>query len=310
MGQANFKGVSSYGDNLLSKQLEANLVEWFKYALLGIGAYVNVAAVPTSGAYGGDWSQLRPVLDPNYPSGCVWEGARMDWVWESGLPVSPEPIGISGVWVNGQFRQSGVHIDYPFGRVIFDMPIATTGNVVQAEYSFRVWQVSPANVPWFREVQYDSWRVDDSQFMQYGSGVWSVLAENRVQLPAMVVEVTPKRQVTGYQLGGGTYHRPDVLFHIFAENPDERDKMVDIVTSQSESNWMMFDRNKLAVNNDFPLDPYGSPASGAKTFPQLVGAYPWRWLTFKDFAADSVQSQPPLFQAAVRARLEVIMPPG
>ena len=94
-----FSKVSNIGDTLLSSEIENNLKWFLDWSLLGIGGWSNVN-IPTSGAYGGTFDKLRLVNDPSYTNGQVWEGARKDWVWETGSSYEGyDPIQISGVYL-------------------------------------------------------------------------------------------------------------------------------------------------------------------------------------------------------------------
>src|SRR5690606_24942466 len=131
--------------------------------------------------------------DPSYTAGQVWEAARKEWIWEDNAEyedknsITHSPIEVSGVYINGNFSSSGFYIDYPNGRVVFDD--VQTGPV-QAEYSYRVVQtLISSREPWFKELQAGSFRVDDTGFSVVGSGGWNTLAQSRVQLPAVVIEI-------------------------------------------------------------------------------------------------------------------------
>ena len=313
-----FKGVSNIGDAQFKENLELNIIEFFKWGCLGIGAFYNYH-IPASGAYGGDFTTLNMVLDPNYQMGQVWQGARQDWVWESGVQYSVQPIAISGIYINGSFYPNGsttpggnFYIDYPYGRITFDNPISS-GSHVQCEYSARSWQFAPASVPWWREVQYNSLRVDNFQFGEYGSGAWSVLAGNRVQLPHVIVDATPRQTYINLGLGQGTRVNQEMMFHILGEVPYDPKSMADIIVSQRQKTIFIFDKNEIAASSAFPLDPYGSLASGAKCYPDLVapnsvGGYQVGKATILEMSSDYVSNMPPLYHTCVRSTIQVDMP--
>ena len=168
-------GVTHFSDADHSTQVENNLKMFLDWALMGAGAWFDVEFVSAknnppspSGTYGGDFSILRKVKDPNITDGKVWESARKDWIWESGQVYTDksgnekEPIQVSGVYINNTFQPSGFYIDYPNGRVIFDT--AQTGTI-QAEYSYRYVQVYCASkTPWFNQLQFGSFRIDQGGF--------------------------------------------------------------------------------------------------------------------------------------------------
>jgi len=269
------KGFTQIGDNTLTSTIQDNVVEFFDWGLLNKGNYFNIT-IPTSGQYGGDNHRLRLVDDPNYAKGQVWEAYRSNWVWQSGIDQVDAPVNISGVHVGGTFYPKTTtgtyahHVNYPWGRIVFDSAISTSSTVTM-EYSHKWVNVTYANsVPWFRELQSRSLRVDSSHFLQDASGDWSQLAGSRFQLPAIAVEMVPRRTFKPYQLGGGQYVTTDVLFHIYAEDEYTRDKLIDIVSLQDDKTIYMFDTNRMTTDGRFPLDYRGAKASGALTYPDLV----------------------------------------
>ena len=267
-----FKSVRDINKPEFKENLRDSVITFADWGYLNMGAYYNVE-VPTSGSYGGAAHQLRPVSDPRFTDGQVWEGFRKNWVWESGLPgQSTQPIQISGVYVDGSFSgiDSGYYIDYPNGRVVFNTAISTSSTVT-CEHSFKMVEVVDArDVPWFRNIQTRSFRVDDSNF-QAGSGDWSALGETRLQLPAVVVEVVDNRDKTGYQIGDSTHWaRTDVLFHILAEDDSYASRLADALDRQEGKTVPLFDGAILNSQNRYPLDYRGAKTSNPLTYPDLV----------------------------------------
>jgi hypothetical protein len=310
------KGVYDFSESLLCDQLEANLITFFSWGLLNIGAFANVKYHGAS-PYIQDASRLRPISDKKFNSGQLWEGFRNDWIWESGVDYPVQPIPISGVYVNGTFYAGnhptyGHKIDYPHGRIIFNNPISLN-SVVNIEYSFRYYNIQSADAEWFREIMFNSFRVDDSKFLQYGSGVAEVLAQDHIQLPAIVVEVVPRRTFYGSELGGGQYINQDVLFHVFTENPWDRKKLLDIITYQNDRTLWLFDKNIMAQQDRYPLDYNGSIRPGAITYPVMVlpsgqNGFAWKKATFINMSSIESISAPPLYQAVVRATINIEFP--
>lgn len=308
------KGITDISESTLCDQLETNLIEFFNWGMLGIGAFFNVVT-------DFDESRLRPVKDPSLPSTAstrIWEPARNDIVWESGVEYGMQPISISGVYVNGTFYSKATvgpyshYVDYTNGRVVFNNSIPKDANV-RMEYSYRYFHFTSADSKWFRQLMFESFRVDDSQFLQYGSGVWSILSQNRVQLPAVVVETVPRRRFEGYQLGGGHKIHQDILFHIFTENPWDRKTILDIITFQKDKSIRGFDKNLIASADRWMFNEDGALSSNAVTYPQLVaptgdGGFFWKKILFSDMASQESISLPPLHQAVVRGTFEVILP--
>ena len=276
------KGFNSVQDTTLNNEIQDNMVEFFDWALLKKGNYFNVTLGETA-PNGYDYSKLRLSSDERFTAGTCWEGVRNNWVWQSGVNYSPAPLvgtnntkpGISGVYVDDTFYPTTTtgdyahHVDYFNGRVLFDSPIPT-GSKVQVEHSYKWINVVYANsVPWLREVQYRSYDVN-GEFFQAAKGDWDMPPEARLQLPAIAIEIVPRRTITGYQLGGGSYVDTDVLFHCLAEDEMTRNKLVDIVSLQNDKTFYAFNSNSIAASGDFPLDYKGSPVSGAMNFEELV----------------------------------------
>jgi hypothetical protein len=281
----NLKGFNSVFDSTLNNEIQDNLIEFLDWSLLEKGNYMNVTLNELS-PDSQDYSKLRPSSSPAFPSGKAWEGFRKNWVWQSGVSYNPSPIvgsnntipGISGVYVNGTFYPSttaGTYahkVDYYNGRIIFNNPIPT-GSIVKAEYSYKYINVIYANsLPWLSEVQYSSLNLDSS-FNILNKGKYDIPAEVRVQLPAIAVEIVPRRSLRPYQLGGGQYVETDVLFHCFAEDEYTRNKLTDIISLQNEKTIYMFDSNKISQSGAFPLDYKGFPVSGALRYPDLIENY-------------------------------------
>ena len=311
-----FTKVSQIGETLYNSELESNLKSFMDWAFLGIGGWFNVT-IPTSGAFGGTFDQLRLVDDPSYTAGQIWEAPRKDWVWETGATNNGyNPINISGVYVNGVLYGTGDatyghHYNYPLGRVVFDSALPTT-STVKLEYSYRNVQTYIADeAPWWDELQYNSMRVDDSTFSQVSSGNWALLANNRVQMPAVVLEVVPRRTFKPYQLGDiSQFVTQDVLFHIVAESRWWRNQLVDIISLQKDRSLMLYDSDKVASGNVFPLDYRGMVVSPSSTYDAIVNDknYQFTQCRITDMGvSEMISYNSRLQEGTVRASFEVIL---
>jgi len=297
-----FKGVSSFDQSLITDELVGGLVDWFDWCFLGIGGFFNVY-IPTSGNYGGSQHVLRLTDDPYFSGGQTWEGFRGNWVYETGISYSYQPIQISGIYVNNSFQPLGnsYYINYPLGRVVFNNPIASN-STVSLEYSYKFFNVYRGDAQWFRQLMTDSFRLDSPDFFQYGSGVWSVLRQERVELPALIVDAVPRRRISPYQLGGGSWVHQDLHFYILAETSFDRNFLVDVVTLQQEKAINLLDRNGMNSANAFPLDYKGVPQSGFLTYPALMNQYGGHYMRFENMISQDIESiAPGLYMAVVRA---------
>ena len=313
------KGITDISQYTLNNDIQDGLIEYFDWALLDIGNYFN-CTLGEQGPDGYDYSKLRLSSNDQYIEGQVWEGFRKNWVWQSGVDYSPAPLvgldnekpGISGVYINGDFYPNTTTggfshtIDHFNGRVIFDQPIPTT-SVVQVEHSYKWINVVYANsVPWLREIQLST-EEPTSNFYNKDKGSWNIPPESRLQLPAIAVEVVANRRFKPYQLGGGQWVYTDVIFHCIAEDEITRNKLVDIISLQSDKTIYLFDSNKINENNDYPLDYMGVPVPSALRYPDLLERYKGGKLMLKDAVVqDMVAVDSDIFGGMVRFTTEGI----
>lgn len=297
----NLKGFDDVYSTTLNNELQDNLIEFLDWGLLQKGNYQNVTLGEMS-IDGNDMSKLRMSSNEHFIAGKAWEAFRQNWVWQSGITYTPSPIvgnnntkpGISGVYVDNNFYSSNTTgpyahtVDYFNGRIIFNNPIPT-GSLVQAEYSYKYINVVYATaIPWLREIQYRTLDFPASFTLQ-DKGDFELPPEMRVQLPAIAIEIVPKRTMRGYQLGGGQFVETDVLFHCIAEDEFTRNKLVDIISLQNDKTIYMFDSNKIAQSGTFPLDYMGVPVSGALRYPELVNNYTKGSLRLKNSSVQGME---------------------
>ncbi len=309
----NVKGLNTIFDTTPNNELQDNIVEFFDWALLEKGNFFNIKKGLQS-SRGQDYSELKTSTNNNFPAGKAWEGFRKNWVWQSGVSYTPYPLvgtdsdypGVSGVYVDDTFYPRDTtgtyahNIDHFNGRVVFDNPIPTGSNV-QAEFSYRYINVIYAqNVPFIRELQANTLdRTNTSTVI--------LPPEMRVQLPAIAIEVIPRRTLKGYQLGGGQYVYTDVLFHCLAEDSYTRNKLVDIVSLQNDKTILTFDSNSLATANKFPRNGFGFLNPNALRYPDMIEDYHEFKLTFQNMVVQNMDTINTNFYAGiVRTTTEII----
>lgn len=266
-----FTGLDNLGQTNLSEIIRTNLIMYFDWGFVDKGGFFNVRLAQT-GIFSGDASRLRPVTVPGYSSGKVWESQYSNWVWESGTSQSTQPIAISGVWVNDSLLpHSDYTIDYPNGRIVFNTakPLSST---VKVEHSYKYVYVTDArSIPFYRSPYFRN-RVYDPLNYSVGSGQYTQLAQQRIPLPAVAVEVVDSRY-RPFELGSGSrYVDSRVVCHILAESDAEASRIADAIGSTWEKNIHLFDVDALAEADRFPLTIHGDIASGAMVYPQLVAA--------------------------------------
>lgn len=310
LNYTNFKGIQNIGDATLTEEIESNLKTFFDWAFLNQGAFFSVMR-PQTGAYGGIEHVLLPVKDPNYDEGQVWQTFRQNWVWETGVGYSPQPINISGIYVSGTFYSLNNSIvpyvlDYINGRVIFNNPINITA-AVEMNYSFKWVNVQTADADWYRQVQANSFRADSTQFTTYGTGNWDQPPQMRVQLPAIIIDADNKRTHKGYELGGGQYVYHDVEFNVLAESRWMRNKLVDILCDQNEKRIYLFDLDVMAQSGAYPLGPSGNYISGSRMYPGLINDFAHMRARFTKTERHRVDTEnTTIFPGLVMTKLEIV----
>jgi hypothetical protein len=307
------RGFNSVFDITLNNEIQDNIVEFLDWGLLEKGNYFNVSLGEMS-SNNVDLSRLNLSNSDHYPSGKAWESLHKNWVWQSGINHNPQPIttnnlnipGISGIYVNNTFYPSSTSgtyahkVDYFNGRIIFDSPIPT-GSKVQAEYSYKYINIVYANaVPWLRELE------NVSQ-LENKNPQYSLPNEMTIQLPAIAVEIAPRRTMKGFQLGGGQYVNTDILLHCIAEDDITRNTLIDIISYQNDRSITMFNTESIASDNGFPINIYGHPRSGALTYPQIVSKYQGYHMFLKNLnVQDVITINSNLYVGVIRLTTEII----
>ena len=319
LGPTSLNSLESLTNYTYTEILEQNLTTFFDWGFINADGFSNFR-IPASGAYGGDFTKLRCVNDARYSSGKIWESDRMNWVWETGLASSTQPISISGLFVNNVFKpvdDGSYYIDYPNGRVVFNTGIAITSNVRIEHSSKWIKLTSTDSVPWLRIGQQNSFRVDNADFLT-GSGSYQNYGETRLQFPLVAVEIADEKN-EGFQIGGGQWCRNIVNFFVIGEDKNTVDRLANIIKNQNEKTIYLYDSNRLASSNKFPLNQFGTPNSGFLTYPTLVqysgdGGYRytrgvlWGKLTFiESQVQDRQELTTNLYQRSVVLKTEAVL---
>jgi hypothetical protein len=316
---AKFQLVTDLGETQFLTELENNLKNYLDWSFLCVGGWTDIT-IPTVDGYGGVSQNLRYVKDESYTDGQVWQAARKEWVWETGVNFTsggadrnPINIDVSGVTVNGTPQTSGYHINYPLGRIIFDTALPTGTSAVTLDYSYKTVQSYVADdVPWWRELQYNSWKAHDIHFTQNPrDGNWSIGGHHRVQMPCVVVEAVSRGRSSGYELGNRALEvEQDVLFHVLADNRTMRNKVTSMLQMQQGNTIWLFDSDAVAAATGFPLD-YRGERVGTNMYPDLVNptnGFRWKKCHFQDVVLSEVDIvHQNLYQATVRFTCQVVI---
>jgi hypothetical protein len=300
-----FNGVDKLGDNLLIDELEENIKAYLDWGFLNIGGYVNVD-VPTSGLYGGTFHELKTVSTPGYKDGQVWQGAKKDWVWQSGFYWNDgyfdnnTPNTVSGININTNFiagptgvAATGYHINYPLGQVIFDKAIPKTSKV-SASRAHRWCQIYKSSTdPHWKELQELTYK--PTSLHQPKSGDYSMSSNHRIQMPAIIIEPIASSSSKGWQLGARDFMvTQDILLHIFTENGSDKNRITDILRLQKEGTIHMYDLNKVVDSGVYPLDYRGSINPSGSYYHELSAEnsdYFWNNTFIKDVNIMDMESR-------------------
>lgn len=282
-----FKGVAQLTENNLISEVEENLKAYLDWGFLNIGGYININ-IPTTGLYGGNFHQLKTTEIPGYRLGQVWQSHKKDWVWESGFAYNDGLGGdhtaniISGIYVNNSYlpgptglANTGYYINYPLGQIIFDKPLPKTAKV-ELNYAHRWCQVYKfSSDPYVKELQELTYQ-PDPQLSQVNKGDYNLGSNHRVQMPCIMIEPIARSYSMPWQLGSESLNiGQDFLLHIFTENANDKNRIVDIIRLQQERTLDMYDINKVVKSGVYPLNYNGTKNSNGLMYFDLIRDYFW-----------------------------------
>lgn len=315
-----FHNVQSLNDTFYISCVEENIKSFLDYGFLNIGGFINVN-IPTSGLYSNNFHVLKNTTDPGYTGNKVWQTPKKNWVWESGISYNgSSPINISGVIVNGTnypapTGSGGVtySLDYENGRVIFNPSVTITTNTnVQMAYSYRWCQVLKAsdNNGWqyLQQLSYQP----NSSINTNNKGDNAIMANHRLQMPAIVIETTSKNNDIPYELGSlVSYRQQDILLHVYTENINDLNSIMDIIRYQKEKMVQLYDIKKVVNSGVYGINANGSKNSSGLNYHQLINnpTYSWNKMYIKDVSFLDIQKNniSNSFWCIIRLTSEIIL---
>jgi hypothetical protein len=314
------QGYTVFNNVLLSpslnkiENLQQNVEDFFNWGFLENGAYsdVNIQNIGVSGNF--PWN-LQPKQIQGVALGQIWQAVNINWVYESELQSIRQPIAVGGVFINSTFYPTASttgafahHFDFPRGRVVFNTAIDPT-SVVQVNYSYKNVSIYDQNVPWFRELIFDSFGYDSPTMTSSSpsSGIAGLLNDYSIQLPMILMESVGPISLVGKQLGDSSLWMDNViLFHVLTETSAERNNIMAIVCLQKDKDLNLYDVNYVAENNYFPLDYRGMVNVDGKLYPYLTNpdneAY-FDKAYFIDCKPSEVSSILPLYRTVIRVTI-------
>jgi hypothetical protein len=344
-----FSGIDNIGEHLFLSQIENNIKSFLDWGFLNIGAFINVSKI-NQNIYGNPLCKLKPTEDPNFNNGQVWQTMRKDWIWEhdivyskciddplpsgsitidtpcpvSILPSTPcpeeniqytSPILIDGIYINDIFYpldtigQYSYKVDYINSRIIFNNAISLSSNV-EMEYSYRWLQVyNYDNAQWWRQLQYQT-DANVEHFNQLNKGDFSILSNNRVQLPAIIIETVARGLSRPWQLGDKSLiMKQELMLHIVSETMADRNKIIDIIRLQQDKIIRMYDTNLIVKYGVQPFLIDGTLNTNRLKYDNLIkcGIYYWNSARLIDIFASEVESFSPFFtESNLKITVEII----
>jgi hypothetical protein len=304
-----FHHVSAIGQKNAVASLEDNLKGFLDWSFLNIGGFINVNA-PTSGLQGSNFHTLKPVTEPSQKIK-VWEAPRKDWVYETGILYdSASPISISGVTLNGTFLPAptgsgsyGYNINYPLGRIEFINNVAPNSNV-SINYSYRYVQTYKANDSyWWKELQSDAYNPANFK----ASGDYSITANHRIQLPAIIIETTARTVLTPRELGTSqNIILQDILLHVFSHNIQQRNTLTETLLLQKDKSLSLYNINDVVEDSKYPLNKNGSIHTSGLSYPDICDRYRQNWCNIKNSTVTELnQLTTSLYNGVVRWSVEI-----
>jgi hypothetical protein len=309
MTQFHNVGSITYKDKL--SNLEDNLKGFLDWSFLNIGGFVNVTK-PTVGITGvAGFHSLKLSTDPTVQGNRLWEAPRKDWVYESGVSYSGmSPLPISGIYLNNTFLPAptgsgnyGYNINYPLGQIYFTNPVSSTSSVT-TEYSYRYIQTyKSSDSLWWKEVQKETYNPANYK----PNGDYAITSVHRVQLPAIMIELAPRTELTPFQLGTTqNVWTQDVFLHIFTATATQRNIIIDILLAQKDKVLYLYDSDKVAKNQAYSLTSSGSINPNGQSYPALVNNFKQYWCTIKSSSLGEINSlSSSLYNGIVRWSIEI-----
>jgi hypothetical protein len=304
-----FKNVNSITEDFLLNIVESNFKYFLDWSFLHIGAWINVVEDQSS-IYGGHpRSKMSHVEDPSYDTGTVWQGFRKDWVWEHPITYyNNTPLLVNTIKINDTPYNSGFTVNYPEGKIILANPISINSDV-RVNYSYKYVQIYRAvDSPWFSVIQYESLNTQNPDIIRQADGDWYIGSEHRMQLPAVVIESIPRSRSKPYEIGNSLLvTEQDIVFHILAENKNDRNKLMDIIRLQQDATIGLFNTNDVAQNNKYPVNYDGTINSSGLMYPVLIDQFLWKKCWLKNIILYDIDTpHPNLHRGLVRCTLEII----
>lgn len=303
-----FHNVSSITGKDRISGLEDNIKSFLDWSFLHIGGFVNVK-IPTSGVGGGSFHILKNANDPVLTNR-VWQSVKKDWIYETNIVYqSGSPTPFSGLYLNNTFLPAPTgsgnytyNVNYPLGQIVFNNPVSSQ-SVITANYSYRYVQVYKSSDSfWWKEVQKETYNPSNFDKQDF-----SITSNHRIQLPAIVVELIPRTTLIPRELGTTkNIIIQDIFLHIFTENSNQRNTLIDILINQKDKTLYLYDIMDVIKNNRYILNNFGNINSNGYNYPDMVEHFSNYWCTIKDSTIGELNTlNSSLYNGIVRWSVEI-----
>lgn len=311
-----FMGVENFGSTLILNELENNYKSFLDWGFINIGAFTNVS-IPTQNISSFNLHILKTTEDNNQTNKTVWQSARKDWIYESGISYSGvSPILVSGVYVNSTFYPGptgnntlGYRINYPEGKIIFNKPVPPS-SVVQAEYSYKNVQIyKMEEFPYWKQIQYNSLE-NKAGLSLSDKGDFAISSEHRIQLPAIIIEPVARSDSRPFRLGDKSLIiQQDLLLHVLSDQPRDKNNIIDIIRIQEDREIWLYNTNQIIKSGIYPLNFNGSKNINGQNYYNIINNDSYRWLkcritdvTISDINFTNIR----MYGAVIRVSNEII----
>lgn len=306
-----FHNVGSITEKNVISILEDNLKSFLDWSFLNIGGFINVD-IPTKDIDGNNnFHVLNKASDTTVTGNKLWESVRKDWVYESGISYqNSSPVQFSGCYLNNTFLPAPTgsgnytyNVNYSLGQILFDNAVSSTSKVL-ASYSYRYIQTyKSSDCYWWKEVQRESYNSANYK----SKGDFSITAIHRVQLPAVIIELSPRVSLEPFQLGTTTnIYNQEIFLHIFAPNPTQRTTIMDILLAQKDKSLYLYDSNLVSKNNKYPLNYKGNINDSGLQYPLLYENFPHSWCTINNSNVGEINTlSSSLYNAIIRWTIQI-----
>lgn len=290
-----FYGIENYRDPLQTEIMEYSTIEYLKWCFAKIGGFADANLNSPN-----NMDLLAPISSTSY------RGVRSQWVYKTGLSGDYNPIAISGVYIDGTLQLSGYTVDYKSGIVNFTTPV-NSASAVRVEHSYRTPTIHKVD-EWFKQVQFTS--LASTEFTQPASGIYNILAKNRIQLPAIVVHVPTKVDKEGEPYGIGTRtinHKQNTILYILTDNFSDNSKIHDILINQKPTAYLGLEKKDILEDFKNPLNFDGTLNSSGLMYPDLANTYKWGRIDVTDTRSTPMVTLPNFHLTAVNWFTEVLI---